>query len=87
MNLTKRNNIVPEDTGEEIEVVEGELIGTETETSIEKPGTSALIQRGTIEFVAAFGSAAIGLFKIFRMFYEKNSSGKTPAKMRRRRRR
>ncbi len=85
MNPTKKNSIVPEETGEEIEVVEGELIGTET--SIEKKGTSGLVSRGTIEFAATIGSAALGLFKIFRMFYGKNSSGKTPAKMRRRRRR
>ena len=85
MNQIKKSSKVPVDTEEEIEVVEGELIGTGT--AVEKTGTSSLVSRGTFEFATVIGSAALGLFKIFRMFYGNNSSGKASTRMHRRRRR
>ena len=85
MNQIKKTSKVPINTKEEIEVVEGELI--EAGTAVEKAGTSAMVSRRTFEFAAMIGSTALGLFKIFRMFYGNNSSEKTSARMHRRRRR
>ena len=85
MNQIKKSSTDPLSKEEDVEVVEGEIIGTET--ALEKHGRSALVSRGTVEVAAVIGSAALGLLKIFKIFSGFRSSGKTPAGLRRRRRR
>ena len=87
MNLTQKNKIIQKQAEEDIEIVEGELIDLPEKTGIEKKRSTGIKARGTIEFATMIGSAALGLFKIFRMFYGNNSSEKTSARMHRRRRR
>lgn len=86
MNLIQKNRIIPKQAEEDIEIVEGELIDLPEETGIEKRRSTDIKVRGTIEFAAAIGTAALGLFKLFKIFSGEKSD-RTPVKMRRRRRR
>ncbi|MCK4889453.1 MAG: hypothetical protein KAS97_05930 [Candidatus Aminicenantes bacterium] len=85
MNLTQKNRIISKKVEEDIEIVEGELIDLPEETGIEKRRSTDIKPYGTIEFAAAIGTAALGLFKLFKIF-SGGRSGRTPVKMRRRRR-
>lgn len=85
MNLIKKNRVISKQTEEDIEIVEGELIDLPEETGIEKKRSTDVKAYGTIEFATAIGTAALGLFKLFKIF-SGGRSGRTPVKMRRRRR-
>ena len=81
----QKNRIISKQTEEDIEIVEGELIDPSEETGIEKKRSTNIKAYGTIEFAAAIGTAALGLFKLFKKF-SGGRTGRTPVKMRRRRR-
>jgi len=86
LNLTQKNKIIPKQTEEDIEIVEGELIDLPEESGIEKKRSTGIKARGAIEFATAIGTAAMGLFKLFKVISGGRSSG-TPGRMRRKRRR
>ncbi len=85
MNPKQKNEIISERTEEDIEIVEGELLDFPDETRIEKRKPTDVKVQGAIGVVATIGTAAIGLFNLYKLF-SGGRSGRTPIKMRRRRR-
>lgn len=86
MNLIQKNRIISKQAEEDIEIVEGELIAPYEETGIEKKRTSDIKARRPVELVSVIASAALGLFKLYKIF-SGIKTGDRPVKMRRRRRR
>ncbi|MEN8223165.1 MAG: hypothetical protein ABFR36_07885 [Acidobacteriota bacterium] len=86
MNLTKKNKIIHKQADETIETVEGELIDTPENVSIENRRVKIDKIHRPAEIVTAIGTAAVGLFKLYKMFSGTRVDNR-PGKMRKRRRR
>jgi len=70
-----------------VEVVEGELMEDGPGTALKTGGTATPVPVKPAEIVAAIGTAAIGIYRIFKMISGKNLSSGTPGGMQRRKRR
>jgi len=84
---TKKSSLSPENSGEDVEVVEGELMEAGPGTAVETAGTAKPVPVKPVEIVAAIGTAAVGMYRIFKMISGRNRFPETPRGMQRRRRR